>query len=201
MRWRDLGFPVVHVVDLDAASGRGDNAELVRAICAIDALRCQVGGGVRSDEAAAALLDAGAWSVIVGTRAVEDPAWLAALAHRHPGSISVAADVRDGALATHGWTVRAAADPTVWLTSLEDLALAQVLVTAIDVEGSQRGPALDLVAALRAATAHRLGIAGGIATAADLDSLRSLGVDAAIIGTALYTGALDPRGLSEEHCA
>lgn len=197
-RWRSLGFEAVHLVDLDAATGRGDNAAVVASICAIEGLHVQVGGGVRDDAAIAALLDAGASSVIVATRAIEEPAWLAAACAARPEKISLAIDVRGGAVTTRGWTAQTALDPIEVVASLDGIALCQVLATAVDVEGRQRGPDLALVAALRGATSHRLAIAGGIASTDHLDSLRDLGVDAAVVGTALYTGALDPQALAKE---
>lgn len=196
--WRDLGFTTLHVVDLDAATGRGDNAAITAAICALEGVAVQAGGGVRDDAGVARLLGAGASSVIVGTRAIAEPHWLATIVAANPGRISVAVDVRSGVVTTEGWQRQTALVPHEVVAALEPLALRQVLATAVDVEGSARGPDLELVAALRAATRHPLGIAGGVASARDLDALRDLGVDAVVVGTALYTGALDPEGLNQE---
>jgi len=198
MWWRDLGYTDLHVVDLDAATSRGANAAITAAICALEGTSVQVGGGVRGDADVDRLLDAGASSVIVGTRAITEPAWLAAIADAHPGRISLAVDVRGGVVTTEGWRHQTALDPVDLVRSLGAVPLRQVLVTAVDVEGTERGPDLGLVARVRTATAHRLGVAGGVASAEDLAGLRDLGVDAVVVGTALYTGALDPEGLSEE---
>lgn len=196
--WRDLGFDALHVVDLDRATGRGDNLGSVRAICALEGVAVQAGGGVRDDDGVARLLDAGARSVIVSTRAVAEPAWLASIASAHPDRVSLAVDVRGGLVTTEGWQRQTSIDPVELVGSLGDLALHQVLATAVDVEGTARGPDLALVARLRAATDHALGVAGGVATTDDLRALRDHGVDTAVVGTALYTGALDPVGLNEE---
>jgi phosphoribosylformimino-5-aminoimidazole carboxamide ribotide isomerase len=197
-RWQALGFYELHLVDLDAATGRGDNTAIVERICAIDGLDVHVGGGVRDDAAVERLLAAGARSVVVGTRAVADPAWLASTAAAAPQRVSLALDVRAGALTTEGWQVQTASDPIELAASVAALPLCQVVVTAVDVEGASRGPDLALVRRMRAATAHRLAIAGGVSSSDDLVALRDLAVDAAIIGTALYTGVLDPEGLSQE---
>jgi len=196
--WRDDGFRALHVVDLDAATERGDNRGVIEAICAIDGLEVRVGGGVRSTPDVERLLAAGAAVVIVGTRGIDDRDWLAEVASTHPGSIAMAVDVRGGVVTTRGWRHTTDLDPAVVLGHLEALALALVLVTAVDVEGRQQGPDLELVARLRAATSHRLGVAGGIARRADLDALADLGVDDAVVGTALYTGALAIEGLNQE---
>ena len=197
-RWQALGFRELHLVDLDAATGRGDNAAVVIRICALDGLDVHVGGGVRDDDSVARTLAAGAASVVVGTRAVADAEWLVSIATAHPGRISFALDVRGGTLTTDGWQVQTMADPVALARSVVALPLCQVVVTAVDVEGAASGPDLELVARTRAATSQRLAIAGGVSSTEDLADLRDLGVDAAIVGTALYTGVLDPEGLSQE---
>src|SRR3954452_9893504 len=101
--WEHYGFHRLHLVDLDAATGRGSNLSLIRDILSEASVPVQVGGGVRSDERVEELLTAGAASVIVGTRAIEDRDWLAELAHRYPGQIVVACDVRERRVTTRGW--------------------------------------------------------------------------------------------------
>lgn len=197
-RWRDLGFRELHLVDLDAATGRGDNAGIVAAVCALGGVDVHVGGGVRDDSAVTRVLAAGAASVVVGTRAVGEPAWLASIAAANPARVSLALDVKSGTLTTEGWRVQTTADPVDVAASVSELPLCQVVVTAVDVEGAASGPDLALVARMRAATTQRLAVAGGIASSGDLAALRGLDVDAAIVGTAMYTGVLDPETLSQE---
>jgi phosphoribosyl isomerase A len=91
-RWRAAGFRAVHLVDLDAATGRGSNREVVLRLLGVPGVELQVGGGVRDEAGIAALLEAGAARVVVGTRALEEPAWLAAVAAKFPGRLVVAAD-------------------------------------------------------------------------------------------------------------
>jgi phosphoribosylformimino-5-aminoimidazole carboxamide ribotide isomerase len=197
-RWRDRGFSTLHVIDLDAATGRGSNASIIEAICALDDVAVHAGGGVRADEDAARLLAAGASSVLVGTRAVTDPEWFAALATANPDRISLAVDVRGGTVTTEGWLVATGSVLADVVAATESLPLHEVMVTAVDVEGGLGGPDLSLVELARDATRHRLGVAGGIASRADVTALLVRGVDAAVVGTALYTGALTPEGLTEE---
>ncbi len=196
--WRDRGFASLHVVDLDAATGRGTNASIVEAICALADVEVHAGGGVRNDADVARLLGAGAASVLVGTRAVTDPEWFAAATQANPGRVSLAVDVRGGAVTTQGWLVTTAARLADVTAAAEPLPLHQLVVTSVDVEGGLSGPDLSLVELARAATRHPLGIAGGVASRADVIALLARGVDAAIVGTALYTGALTPEGLTEE---
>ena len=195
--WRDVGFRGLHVVDLDAATGRGSNAAVVRALLAEPGLTLQVGGGVRDEAAVRELLAAGAARVVVGTRAIEDPTWLAATAAAHPGRLVVAADVRGRRITTHGWSHDDGPDVAEFLAAIETLPLAGVLVTAVHREGALEGTDLELMRDLASATHHRLQSSGGIATLIELRELAT----AAVLGMALYTSALPARELAEEFAA
>jgi phosphoribosylformimino-5-aminoimidazole carboxamide ribotide isomerase len=198
VQWRDLGFRHLHVIDLDAAAGTGSNRVIIERICEFYDVTAQVGGGVRDTGAVDQLLRLGASSVLVGTRAFDDPAWFAEVANANPGRIALALDVRGGTVTTSAWREQTTIDPAAFLASVASLPLAQVVATAVDVEGQEAGPDLDLVRTLRAATAHRLGVAGGVTTAQDVAALAALGVDSVVVGTALYTGKLEMSALSEE---
>jgi phosphoribosylformimino-5-aminoimidazole carboxamide ribotide isomerase len=192
-QWRDAGFSRLHVVDLDAATGAGNNDAVVAELLDTPPMEVQVGGGIRSDERARALLDAGAARVIVGTRAVEDAAWLASLAGAFPDRVIVAADVRERRILTHGWARAQARDVTEFVGGLAGLPLAGVLVTAVHREGRLAGTDLPLMAELARGSALPIIASGGVSTLEDLEALASAGVFAAVIGMALYTGAIDPR--------
>lgn len=196
--WAQCGFARLHVVDLDAATGRGGNARVVGALLEATAASVSVGGGVRSHAAVEAWLLRGAATVVTGTRAVGDPAWLAGVAERHPGRVVVAADVRDRSLVTHGWAARGTPSPEAFVAALAGLPLAGVLVTAVHREGRLSGPDLALVELLVAATRLPVIASGGIATLHDLERLQDAGAAQAVIGMALYTGALDPRAVARE---
>jgi len=197
-RWAECGFRRLHVVDLDAATGGGDNSSIVAAILDDTDAEIQVGGGIRTHDRVDDLLKAGANSVIIGTRAVEDADWLAEMATTHPGSLIVAADVSDRKIVTHGWTIAHALDVIDFVTELGDLPLAGVLVTAVHREGQMTGPDLPLMQDLSEATDLSIIASGGVSSREDLRALEHRGVSAAIIGMALYTGVLDPYMVAQE---
>lgn len=189
--WVEHGFALLHVVDLDAALATGDNRAAIDAVLRAVDVPVQVGGGVRTDSAADALFAAGATRIVVGTRAVEDRRWLVQLAARYPGRVVVAADVRERIIVTHGWTASTALDAATFIAGLEDIPLAGVLVTDVGREGRMEGADVVLFEALVNACPCALMSAGGIADSSDLAALESVGVHAAILGMALYTGAID----------
>ena len=197
-RWADAGFARLHVVDLDAATGRGDNAAVLQSLLASATAATQVGGGMRDEAGIDAWLAAGAARVVVGTRAILDPEWLAETAQRRPGRVVVAADVRAGQVVTHGWTVTQPWTLEAFLSRLDPLPLAGVLVTAIDREGRLEGADAGLVARAAQATRHPIFASGGISTRHDLEALALAGAAEAVIGMALYTGALDARAIAQE---
>ena len=198
-RWFEIGFQRIHIVDLDAATGRGNNDEVVRTILGDGTASIQVGGGVRTTERAEELLDAGARYVVVGTRAIDEPGWLAELSSANPGRVIVATDVRERALVTRGWTKTTTRDVVSFLDDIADLPLAGVLVTAVHKEGLLQGPDIHLMEAVVASATVPVLASGGIRGRQDLDALAECGATGAIIGMALYTGELDPRLLAEEY--
>jgi phosphoribosylformimino-5-aminoimidazole carboxamide ribotide isomerase len=192
------GFHALHAVDLDGATGRGSNAAALRALLSLPGLAVQVGGGVRDERAVGEWLAAGAHRVLVGTRALEDPEWLAAAAAAHPERLIVAADASGRHVLTRGWQRRLERDLLQVVDELNPLPLAGVLVTAVDREGRQEGPDLPLLAEVVARSRLPVLAAGGIATLEDLRSLARRGAAAAVVGMALYSGALDPQQVAEE---
>ena len=196
--WARLGFRRLHLVDLDAATERGDNADLVQEILREVDVGIQVGGGVRDIAHVDRLVMAGAERVVVGTRAIEDPGWLDEVASIFPGRIIVAADVRGRRLATHGWSRTMAWDIASVIESLNDHDLAGVLVTAVHREGQLAGTDLFLMDEVAELSAHPVIASGGIASLYGLRELADRGVAGAVVGMALYTGALDGRTVAEE---
>ena len=196
--WARLGFQRLHLVDLDAATGRGSNRDVVREIIRDGALDVQVGGGVRDADAVEQLLDEGASAVVVGTRALEHPEWLEEMAHRFPGELVVAADVKQRQVVTRGWrhaTGRVVLDV---VEELNDLPLAGLLVTAVHKEGRLEGTDLFLMEDVAESSRFPVYASGGITTMHDLRTLEDRGIAGAIVGMALYTGALDPRAVVGE---
>src|SRR6185503_7393577 len=196
-RWvrRFEKFPKVQVIDLDAAMSRGDNLSLVRQIAG--ALACRVGGGIRTVDRAHEVLAAGAREIIAGSSLFKagkpDLVFARALAEAVGRERVIAAvDSRGGHVVIHGWKT------ALPLTAVEavralDPYCDEFLYTHVDTEGLMGGTNLDAIRAVRDATARRVTAAGGITTQAEIDELDALGVDA-VVGMALYTGALDVDG-------
>lgn len=196
--WEHLGFTTLHVVDLDAASTQGSNLELIRDVISSTGATVQVGGGVRDDASVASLIEAGASAIIVGTRALQDPDWLTEVSTRYPQRIIVALDVRDGVPVVEAWRREAGVTFDQVMTFVELLPLSGVLLTAVHREGLLAGPDIPLVEKAVRATPHRIIAAGGVSSVDDLRALQRAGASATIMGMALYTGAIDPKTLTEE---
>ena len=197
-KWSALGFKRIHLVDLDAATGQASNREIIARILRACSVKFQVGGGIREMDTIDDLLAAGASEVVLGTRAVEDRRWLEKAATCFPGRIIVAADTRGRQLATRGWSETVPRDVVNFVEDLNDLPLAAILVTAVDVEGRMAGPDLTIMRELGAVSRLPLQASGGVGCIDDLRELADVGVSAAIVGMALYTAALDARTIIEE---
>jgi phosphoribosylformimino-5-aminoimidazole carboxamide ribotide isomerase len=195
--WARLGFGRIHLVDLDAATGRGSNRQIVTTILGRP-LSVQFGGGVRDLGTIAELLAAGASEVVLGTRAIEDRTWLEDAVARYPNRIIVAADTKGRQLVTRGWSETGSQNVIDFIDDLSQLPLAAILVTAVDKEGRMEGPDLSLMQELALRSKTPLQASGGVRNVDDLRALAGLGVSAAIVGMALYTGALDPQTIIEE---
>jgi phosphoribosylformimino-5-aminoimidazole carboxamide ribotide isomerase len=196
--WMRDGFQRIHVVDLDAATGRGDNAAIVRDILGDVPASIQVGGGIRSGDTIERLLQEGASWIVLGTRALEEPEWLAGTASSFPGQLIVAADVRERQLVTRGWARTLSRSVLDVIEQLNDIPLGGVLVTAVHREGQLAGTDRFLMEDVAEMSEHPVIASGGISTVGDLRELAERGSAAAVVGMALYTGALDARSVAEE---
>ena len=197
--WSRLGFHRLHVVDLDAATGRGSNTHVVEELVrhgGFDAV--QVGGGVRDADAIEDRLALGATAVVVGTRGVEDPDWLAEMADRFPGSLILAADVRERLVVTRGWERTLSKRVTDLVEELAGLPLAGLLVTAVHKEGQMQGVDRRLIEDVVEVATVPVLASGGVGSVHDLRVLDECGAAGAVVGMALYTGALDARAVAEE---
>lgn len=196
--WAALGFSALHLVDLDAATGRGKNAALVGAIITAAGVPVQVGGGVRTEADIERLVTSGAARVVVGTRALEDAAWLERAAAGAPGQLIVAVDIRDRSVLTRGWAHVLSDTLESVLARLDVLPLAGLLVTAVHREGRMEGADVELTREVAEQVRHPVLASGGIGGMDDLRALATAGAAAAVIGMALYTGALDARQAARE---
>jgi phosphoribosylformimino-5-aminoimidazole carboxamide ribotide isomerase len=186
--YAEEGARRLHVVDLDAARGTGDNRRLVEGMAAELGIELQVAGGVRSNDDVERWLDAGAGAVVMGTTAVREPEVLGEIAARHRGRVLAALDSRAGRPAVTGWSEVARVTVPELLERWEALPLAGVILTSIDRDGTLAGPDLAGLGVARAATRHHLTYSGGIGRLADLGSVAAAGADAVILGKSLLEG-------------
>lgn len=192
--WADGGAEWVHLVDLDAAFGRGSNAALladVTAALVARGVRVELSGGIRDDTSLDRALGSGATRVNLGTAALEDPSWTAGALERHGDRIAVGLDVRGHTLAARGWT-REGGDLWEVLARLDDAGCSRYVVTDVAKDGTLRGPNLELLREVCARTSARVVASGGVSSLEDIAALRGLvplGVEGAIVGKALYAGA------------
>ena len=187
--WARQGAEWIHLVDLDAAFGRGENRALLRrVITEVPGVKIELSGGIRDDASLESALDSGATRVNLGTAALENPDWAASAIARFGEQIAVGLDVRGETLAARGWTEEGG---NLWdvLARLEDAGCSRYVVTDVTRDGMLNGPNLDLLTAITEKTGKPVVASGGIASLDDLVALRSLvpiGVEGAIVGKALY---------------
>jgi phosphoribosylanthranilate isomerase len=191
LAWQEAGARWLHLVDLDAAFGTGDNRDLIAGVARTMDIQVELSGGIRDDDTLAAALATGCTRVNLGTAALEDPDWTRDAIKRFGDRIAVGLDVRGTTLAGRGWT-REGGDLWETLARLDDDGCARYVVTDVTKDGTLRGPNLDLLREVASRTDKPVVASGGISSLADLVALRSLvplGVEGAIVGKALYSGA------------
>jgi len=189
--WQEQGAEWIHLVDLDAAFGRGSNADLLAAIVQRLDVAVELSGGVRDDASLMSALSSGCARVNLGTAALERPEWCAAVIAEHGERIAVGLDVRGRTLAARGWT-REGGDLFEVLARLDRDGCSGYVVTDVARDGTLSGPNLELLRAVCAATDRPVIASGGVSSLADLRALAglaSLGLEGAIVGKALYAGA------------
>ena len=191
LAWQWAGAGWIHLVDLDAAFGRGSNADLLGQVVRRLDLRVELSGGIRDDASLATALATGCTRVNLGTAALERPDWVRSVIERHGEQIAVGLDVRGTRLAARGWTSEGG-DLYETLDRLNADGCARYVVTDVTKDGTLRGPNLDLLRDVCARTDRPVVASGGVAGLADLQAiagLTPLGVEGAIVGKALYAGA------------
>ncbi|MFL0411852.1 bifunctional 1-(5-phosphoribosyl)-5-((5-phosphoribosylamino)methylideneamino)imidazole-4-carboxamide isomerase/phosphoribosylanthranilate isomerase PriA [Microbacterium paludicola] len=190
--WAKQGAEWIHLVDLDAAFGRGSNAGILRKVIKhMRGINVELSGGIRDDASLEAALDSGAQRINLGTAALENPEWTASVIGRYGEAIAVGLDVRGTTLAARGWT-QEGGDLWEVLERLEEAGCSRYVVTDVTKDGTLRGPNLDLLREITSRTTKPVVASGGVSSLDDIAALRSLvpnGVEGAIVGKALYAGA------------
>ncbi len=190
LAWQQAGAQWIHLVDLDAAFGRGSNRELLASVVGQLDVAVEMSGGIRDDETLAAALATGCRRVNVGTAALENPAWVREAIAKHGDRIAVGLDVRGTTLSARGWTQDGGELFDV-LSRLDADGCARYVVTDVRRDGTLTGPNLELLRSVCAATDRPVVASGGVSSLADLRALAELvplGVEGAIVGKALYAG-------------
>jgi 1-(5-phosphoribosyl)-5-[(5-phosphoribosylamino)methylideneamino] imidazole-4-carboxamide isomerase/N-(5'phosphoribosyl)anthranilate isomerase len=191
LAWQRDGAEWIHLVDLDAAFGRGSNRALLAEVIASLDVAVELSGGIRDDESLVAALATGAARVNLGTAALESPDWVRSAIERYGDRIAVGLDVRGTTLAARGWT-QEGGDLWETLARLDADGCARYVVTDVHRDGTLTGPNLDLLREVCAHTDRPVVASGGVSSLADLEAiaaLQPLGVEGSIVGKALYAGA------------
>ena len=191
LSFQEGGATWLHLVDLDAAFGRGSNAAMLAEVVAAVDLNVELSGGIRDDDSLAAALATGCRRVNLGTAALEDPEWTAEVIAEHGDRIAVGLDVRGTTLAARGWT-REGGDLWETLERLDEAGCVRYVVTDVTKDGTLQGPNVDLLRQVCSRTDAAVVASGGVSSLADLAALRELvplGVEGSIVGKALYAGA------------
>ena len=191
LAWQSAGAQWIHLVDLDAAFGRGSNADLLAQVTGKVDVRVEMSGGIRDEASLERALATGCARVNIGTAAMENPEWVRSVIGRHGDRIAIGLDVRGRTLAARGWT-REGGDLYEALGRLDAEGCARYVITDVLKDGMLRGPNLDLYRDVCARTKAPVVASGGVSSLADLRALAGLvpiGVEGAIVGKALYAGA------------
>ena len=193
LQWKRAGASWLHVVDLDGArSGRGINSDAIRGIIEESGLRVQVGGGLRTLNDVTRVLGWGAERAVIGTTAMRDPDLLREICAAYPEQIVVSLDTRGGEVAVAGWTEGSGRTLLDAAREAEAAGAARILFTAIETDGGMAGPDLNAIETLLGVVTIPVIASGGVGSVDHLEALERTGVEAVIVGTALYEGKISP---------
>jgi phosphoribosylformimino-5-aminoimidazole carboxamide ribotide isomerase len=191
-RFVEQGAESLHLVDLDGAKeGHPVSLSIVSRIIRETQVPCQIGGGIRTDDHIKSAFDAGAARVIIGTKALQDPLWVRQLSQQYPHRIILGLDARGGKLSSHGWLQDSSMTVTEVAQGFDKMPIASVVFTDIAKDGMLAGPNLEALKELRDAIQSPLVASGGVTTIEHLIQLQQIGVNACIIGRAIYEGKID----------
>ena len=190
--WVDKGADYLHLVDLDGAFGKENNLAVFKRITKEIGVPTEIGGGIRDVDTIDDLVSAGVDRIIVGTKAVKEPDWLAEMADRHPGKIVLSMDTKEGRIAIKGWQESAQISIQDMFDRIRDLPLAAVLNTNVDVEGQRKGIDEDQATDFISRCPTKVIASGGVTTFDDAKIHSSAGAEGAVVGLAIYTNIIKP---------
>jgi phosphoribosylformimino-5-aminoimidazole carboxamide ribotide isomerase len=190
--WLDKGADYLHLVDLDGAFGKENNLAVFKKIAKEYDVPVEIGGGIKTVETIDDLVSAGVDRIIVGTKAVKEPDWLAEMADRHPGKIVLSMDTKDGKIAIKGWQESAAISIEEMFGRIRDLPLAAVLNTNVDVEGQRKGIDRKQAEFFISSCPAKVIASGGVTSYDDAVILSKAGAEGAVVGLAMYTDVIRP---------
>ncbi|MFO0868151.1 MAG: 1-(5-phosphoribosyl)-5-[(5-phosphoribosylamino)methylideneamino]imidazole-4-carboxamide isomerase [Pirellulales bacterium] len=190
-RWVDQGARCLHLVDLDGArDGTQANLAAITAIVRAVSVPCQLGGGVREENAIRRLLELGLTRLIIGTKALQEADWFRAMCQQFPQQLALGIDAKGGLVATEGWLKVSTVPATRLARQFDDEPLSALIYTDISRDGMLEGPNFAAVEELQQTVTVPIIASGGVTSAADVTRLRSIGVAGCIIGRSLYEGTL-----------
>ena len=182
----------IYLVDLDGAFGKEDNIPIIKKIIATYDVPVEVGGGIRDESKVRELVDAGVDRVIVGTKAIKEPDWLAEMSRRYPNKIALAMDTKGGNITMKGWQESAPITIDDMFGRIKDLPLAGILNTNVDVEGQGKGIDAKFAEDFIRRCPHKVIASGGVTSEEDAKILDRAGAIGAVVGVAIYTGLMSP---------
>lgn len=186
------GAEYLHVVDLDGAKdGDNPNFSIVADLAANSGLKVEIGGGIRNEEIIKRYIDAGVMRVILGTVAISDPDFVADMVNKYGDKIAVGVDMLNGKVATHGWTNVSEVDGFEFCEKLDKMGVATVICTDISKDGAMQGTNRELYKEMVKRFKFDTVASGGVSTLDDVSALNEMDIYGAILGKALYTGAID----------
>lgn len=192
MKFKEAGAQYIHLVDLEGAKdGTMPNYDAVKSIVKESGLRAEIGGGIRTEEAVKAYIDAGVEKVILGTAAVEHPEFLERTVNTYGDKIAVGVDLKDGYVAIKGWTEKSSLTGIDFCRKLQEMGVRTVIATDISKDGAMQGTNRLLYRKLREEFTMDIIASGGVSSIDDILALKEMNCTGAIIGKAYYTGAID----------
>ncbi|MBQ1186716.1 MAG: 1-(5-phosphoribosyl)-5-[Clostridia bacterium] len=190
--FKECGAEYIHLVDLEGAkSGETPNFDTVKKIIEVSGLKAEIGGGIRSEEVIEKYINAGAFRVILGTAAATDPEFLEKVAKKYGEKIAVGCDLKDGKVATKGWTDTTEETGEEFFSRVQKLGIKTVICTDISRDGAMKGTNLELYRELSKKFSIDIIASGGVTDMTDVENLKEMNIYGAILGKAIYTGNID----------